>query len=618
MTSPKVKRRSRRWLWITLGILVPVLLCGGIAFAVQSAAPAPTLTGWTTEPVTTGTIDASISATGAVEPRARADLRFAADGTVIEVLVQPGEQVQAGAPLARLDTIDAELALARAEADLTQAQIALTDLDDGPDANAVREAEARLMQAQARYTQTTAQVSPADLTAARARVEQARTRLATLKAGPRSEDIREAEAQLARAQTALETQRDSLSSNKTGADLEIERSTTDLTRAQSSYSTARQAWEYVRETGRDPASPETVDQTGRRVPNTVNDAQRQQYYDQFVSAEAALRGAEVAVERAKLAYDSARQGEVTGVRDAEQALKSAQAGYDRVVAATGNDLLAEARAALASAQAELGRLTGTDRNSNVAVAQADIDLAQIALERLREPASNLERTRAEADVARAEIAQKQAQRQITQATLVAPFGGTITGVELRVGERPGATALVGLVDTTGYTIRASVDELDVAQVKIGQPVVVIIDALGGRELAGEVRALTPQADRNERGANTYAVTIALTANDATVLPGMTATVQIVTERKANVLLVPRRAIRTEGGKTYVLIPAVAGAATAQPAAPGGATAEPGERREVTIGLSNGRLVEVLSGLTAGEQVYVSDVVQTFNPDFGGG
>ncbi|HMO56197.1 MAG TPA: biotin/lipoyl-binding protein, partial [Roseiflexaceae bacterium] len=308
--------RQRRWLWISL-IGIVVVACIAIAVAASRAQPATGLPlGWTTEAVENGAIDASISATGNIAAQAEAELRFSTDGTVSEILVRPGDQVRAGQALARLDALDAELSLTQAQANLAEARAAYEDLIDGPTPSERQEAEARVAEARARLDQALASVSPDDIAAARARLDQARARLAQLQAGPRAPELREAEASLHQAETALQQQRDQLSANKTNAEQALQQAVADLTRSQSAYSTARQNWEYVRETGRDPNNPNTTDPSNpaRRVPNLLNDAQRQQYYDAFIQAEAALRAAESRVAQAQTSFDAARQAEESGVR----------------------------------------------------------------------------------------------------------------------------------------------------------------------------------------------------------------------------------------------------------------------------------------------------------------
>src|SRR5437773_8459814 len=83
----RIGRKMRIWIGVILGL---VLVCGVAGVLIRnalSAAQAATGAGWQAEPVKTGTIDAAVSATGNIEPRARADLRFVVDGTVTEILV---------------------------------------------------------------------------------------------------------------------------------------------------------------------------------------------------------------------------------------------------------------------------------------------------------------------------------------------------------------------------------------------------------------------------------------------------------------------------------------------------------------------------------------------------
>jgi len=208
---------------------------------------------------------------------------------------------------------------------------------------------------------------------------------------------------------------------------------------------------------------------------------------------------------------------------------------------------------------------------------------------------------------------KQAQRNLDLATLTAPFAATIAAIDMRVGEPADGTAIIAVVDVRSFHIDVPIDELDIAQVQPGQRVQVSLDALPGAEIGGTVALIAPQATRSTQGTTTYTVTVNLDKGSAGVRPGMTAVVAIITSQKDAALLVPRRAVRAEGGKSYVQI--------FDPAAPpktvvtnGLASLEPASKRQdVTIGLSNSESVEVLSGLKAGDEVLVQDVVSTFNP-----
>src|SRR5205085_11298279 len=140
---------GRKWL-IADAVIVLLATIGGWLIMSRGANnnTATALPGWTTETATTGTIGATVNATGNVEAKAQADLRFASDGTVTEILVKPGDQVQTGQPLARLDGTDLQLKVEQSQADLQQAQADLQKLMDQATPEELAAAKARVAQAQ--------------------------------------------------------------------------------------------------------------------------------------------------------------------------------------------------------------------------------------------------------------------------------------------------------------------------------------------------------------------------------------------------------------------------------------------------------------------------------------
>jgi HlyD family secretion protein len=601
------KRAWVRWRkWIIIAAVLLALVAIGVWFARRAASTATTaaLAGWTTTPATTGAINATVNATGNVEAQAQADLRFTSDGTVTEILVKAGEQVQANQPLARLDATDLQLRVDQAQADLKQAQADFNKLKDKATPQELAAAKARVTQAQGQYQQTAASVTTADITAARARLEAAKGKLASLAAGHTSTS--DAELSLQAAQNQLASKRDQLSLEKTNAEATVQQRVNDLTKAQAAYATALENWQYVQSTGRDPMNPSTIDSQGKSKPNTLNDAQRQQYYQAYVQAEADLHSAEKAVQQAQVAFDAARQAEIIGVQAAEHDVATAQAALDKQRSGGQNEELAAARAEVASAEAALNQLIGGNRSGNITAANANLASAQAELEKLTADPNASDLARAEAGVARAEAALKQAQRVLNQATLVAPFAATVARVDLRVGEQAGQNGVIAVADLRSFHITVPVDELDVAQIQNGQPVTIVLDALPGKDITGVVSNIDPLATKSDKGTNTYKVTVAIKSTDPVIRAGMTAVAQIVTQQKANAVLVPRRAVQSENGQSYVLIP-TSGQPDLQTQTPAS------ERRPVKVGLSNNESVEVTDGLKAGEQVLVKDVVSTFNP-----
>src|SRR5689334_15161731 len=128
MTSPTTPRKRSRLVsrLMTIGgiLLVLALIGGGLFtyFRSRTAAPQGLPDGWTTAVAKDGSIDATVSATGNVEPHAQAVLSFQVEGTVTEILVDPGDEVVLNQPLARLDPAALAFKVEQAKADLQQAQ----------------------------------------------------------------------------------------------------------------------------------------------------------------------------------------------------------------------------------------------------------------------------------------------------------------------------------------------------------------------------------------------------------------------------------------------------------------------------------------------------------------
>jgi HlyD family secretion protein len=591
-TPRKRTRNGRRLWWIIGGVALTIAAVVGLVVAFSPRAPAAgTLPeGWTTAEAVVGSIGATVGATGNIEPAAEARLRFEASGTISEVLVAPGDRVERGQALARVDATGLQLRVEQAQADLRQAQADLETLQGGATEQEIAEARARLQQAQSQYAQAQSSVTGADIAAARADLEAARARLARLQSGPERDELAAAEERVQAARTALDQSRTSLAAAKERARLDMETRANALRNAQDEYS--RTYWDN-RELEKLPGD----------LPQTR--------IDQEAAAERAVRDAEAALQTAQVAYDQARRDEVSGLAAREAELESAVAARDKVTAGSRSEDLATARAEVERAEARVAQLTGANRSSELSAQAANIEIAQAALDRLLADPSASNLVSREAAVARAEVGVRSAQRDLDLATLKAPFAATVAAIDMRVGEPADGTSIITVVDLSSFHVDVPVDELDIASVQSGQRVEITVDALPGTVIGGSVTGIAPQATRSDQGTTTYEVTVTLDAGNDGVRPGMTAVVDIITEEKADAVLVPRRAVRSEGGRSYVYVPNPN--LVPQPTVAGAQQTPPGDRREVEIGLSNAEFVEVLSGLSAGDTVIVQDVVSTFNP-----
>ena len=146
-----------------------------------------------------------------------------------------------------------------------------------------------------------------------------------------------------------------------------------------------------------------------------------------------------------------------------------------------------------------------------------------------------------------------------------------------------------VVDLTGMYVDATVNQVDVQQLHLGQPATVRFDAYPGMVMHGQVESVGALAVGG-RMENYYVrsipVRISLDGNDSRLLPDLTASADVVVGEHDNGLLVPREAVREKDGKPVVYVKQ-------------GDTIAP---REVEIGAYGTTEVSVVSGLAEGDQV----------------
>lgn len=189
----------------------------------------------------------------------------------------------------------------------------------------------------------------------------------------------------------------------------------------------------------------------------------------------------------------------------------------------------------------------------------------------------------------AELSLESAELNLEKAEIVAPFDGVVVDINIIEGREISAAALatpaISLVDTGEIQMRGLIDEIDITVVRVGQSADITLDALPDDELDGEV-AFISLVGTTLVGVVSYDTTISLDDPTAELRDGMTATAEVIIERRDNVLFVPNRVLRGTWENPKVLV-----FAEGQQ-----------EEREVTLGLTNGINTEILSGLEEGEEV----------------
>ena len=246
--------------------------------------------------------------------------------------------------------------------------------------------------------------------------------------------------------------------------------------------------------------------------------------------------------------------------------------------------------------------------------QNEIDSINSALTSALENFSAVEKKYLDADTAisaaSASVNSNWLAYQNTQNTTVtAPVAGTVANISFASGDQvTGSSATVSsnaISNASGTTasstsasnvlylmkggnpiIQAAVNEVDIPQLTVGQPAEVTFNAIPNTTFTGRIERLDTLGTNNQ-GVVTYNMYVVLDSADVRIRPGMSVNVNIITNHKDNVLLVPSAAVQTSGGQSYVRVLGKNGQISQVP---------------VQTGISDDTNTEIVSGLSAGQQV----------------
>ncbi len=145
-------------------------------------------------------------------------------------------------------------------------------------------------------------------------------------------------------------------------------------------------------------------------------------------------------------------------------------------------------------------------------------------------------------------------------TIYAPLSGTVIEIEVAEGEIvssgtstvTGGTTLMRIADLSRMWVKTKINEVNISQVREGQPVEVRLDAILGHLYQGKVVKISRKGEK-VNNVVTYEVTIGLLDSDPRLMPSMTANVDIITRVARNVLYLPLIAIVQEGGSDAVTV-----------------------------------------------------------------
>ncbi len=177
----------------------------------------------------------------------------------------------------------------------------------------------------------------------------------------------------------------------------------------------------------------------------------------------------------------------------------------------------------------------------------------------------------------------------------APFDGVISKKYTEVGEllMPGKQ-IVTIVNPNLIYVLATIDEVDVGRLRIGQPVTITVDAFPGEKFQGTIKRISPIVSGGKLETRTADVWIYFNEKQPKIKPGMSADVEILVATLENVLSLPSQAVIEREGKKQVFV------VDGSPLKPGSQATV--KLQPVEIGETNWSYTQITSGLKAGDYV----------------
>lgn len=520
-----------------------------------------------------GTIVTSVSGTGQVAASNQVDVKPQVSANVISVPVKQGQTVKAGTLLVQLDATDALRSVRNAQASLDNANISLQKLQEPPTDLELLQAQDAVVGANQSLATANANLSTAYESAFNAisntflDLPTAVTGLDSILNGntlSTTQDNAYAYADLAKVYQPNVTQfRDTALASFQKAEAAYNANLVDYKDA--SRSSSRDQIDAL--------LAETLSTT-KTVSGALKDAKN---FLDLVNNILTNQGANIrppAVlathENDLLGYTNSTNGDLSSLLSAQTSIQS------------GTNAIANASSSIAESQQSLVQLkAGTD--------PLNIQSAELSVEQAKDSLLSAEETLAEYSVR-------------------APIAGTVAAVDVKVGDTASGGTAVATVISPEQIADVTLNEVDIAKVKVGQKATLTFDALPDLTVAGTV-AQVDTIGTVTQGVVNYDVEIAFDTQESEVRPGMSVTADIVTDVASDVVTVPGSAVKTQGTMSYVTV--VNPNETVPPSdigVSGGVPLTlPPQARQVTTGASDDTTVQIVSGLNEGDVIVTQQI-----------
>lgn len=234
-----------------------------------------------------------------------------------------------------------------------------------------------------------------------------------------------------------------------------------------------------------------------------------------------------------------------------------------------------------------------DNKSSIISAGRNIVTKELSLEKTKKGATDLDIRTQELAVEIAEQNLADAREAYNDCIIRAPFSGTISGVKVASGSTVSSNGVLGSIITEAMVATITLNEIDIANIKIDQDVNLTFDALDDLSIKGRVLEIDTVGTVSQ-GVVSYNVVIYFETENTSIKPGMSVSADIIIDSVENVLTISSSAIKRARGESFVEI------------LNNGIV----ERKIIEVGMADDTKIEIKSGLNNNDSVIISTINET--------
>lgn len=539
--------------------LIILIIIAVSPFAINYFSPKKTTVSYVTQAVKNGNISISVSGTGQVSSSKQIDLTSEVSGTVTGEYVKVGETVNKGDLLFKINSTDAAQKVKNAQLSLESAELALEDLKSPADELTLVQSENALISAQQTKTDAETNLEKAYEDGFNS-TSNAFLDLPSIMTGLNNILFSD--------NLSLNGSQENIDYYAASASYYNDKGGQYKEDAYNKYLAAKQAYEK---------SIADYKATSRFSDKAAIEALIAETYDTTKSIAEAIKSADNLIEL----Y--------------EYSLSNKQLSYNSI-ADTHLSSLNNYTSKINSHLSSLFSAKNTINQDKDSIVSADrsIKEKELSLQKVKDGATDLEIKAKELSIEQQKQSLAEAQTTLSKYSIRAPFSGIISSVGVDVGDSANSGTALGSIITSKMIATITLNEVDIAKVKVGQKVELTFDALDNQVIEGEV-AEVDAIGTVSQGVVSYSVKISFDTDNESVKPGMSISAGIVSESVSNVLVIPSSAVKTMGGKSIVEVMNSDGKI---------------EKKTVEVGITDDTSIEIKSGLALGDKVVTGTSTKT--------